>query len=113
VAPNELLLNVLRDRLQLTGTKYACGIGECSACTIHIDGKPALSCLILAVSAAGKEITTIEGLQDPATGALDVVQEKFIEHTAFQCGYCTPGLIMTTKALLTNGASTGSKPGIT
>jgi carbon-monoxide dehydrogenase medium subunit len=100
VTPNELLLNVLRDRLQLTGTKYACGIGECSACTVQIDGSPALSCLILAVSAAGKEITTIEGLQDPVTGALDPVQEKFIEHTAFQCGYCTPGIIMTTKALL-------------
>jgi carbon-monoxide dehydrogenase small subunit len=91
---------VLREKLQLTGSKYACGIGECSACTVQIDGKPVLSCLILAVSAAGKEIVTIEGLQDSATGALDPVQEAYIDLTAFQCGYCTPGLIMTTKALL-------------
>ncbi len=100
VAPNELLLNVLRDKLELTGTKYACGIGECSACTVQIDGKPMLSCLVLAISAAGKEITTVEGLQDPATGALDRLQEAFIANTAFQCGYCTPGILMTAKTLL-------------
>jgi carbon-monoxide dehydrogenase medium subunit len=99
VAPNELLLNVLRGKLELTGSKYACGIGECSACTVTIDGKPMLSCLILAVSAVGKDIVTIEGLQDPKTGELDPIQQKFIDNTAFQCGYCTPGLIMTTKAL--------------
>jgi carbon-monoxide dehydrogenase medium subunit len=99
VAPNELLLNVLRGKLELTGSKYACGIGECSACTVQIDGKPMLSCLILAVSAVGKNIVTIEGLQDPQTGELDPIQQKFIDNTAFQCGYCTPGLIMTTKAL--------------
>lgn len=100
VASNELLLNVLRDELELTGTKYACGIGECSACTVQIDGKPMLSCLVLAISAAGKQITTIEGLQDPKTGELDPLQEAFIENTAFQCGYCTPGVLMTAKALL-------------
>ena len=100
VAANELLLNVLREKLELTGTKYPCGIGECSACTVQIDGKPMLSCLILAVSAVGKEITTIEGLQDPQTAALDPLQEAFIDNTAFQCGYCTPGILMTTKALL-------------
>jgi xanthine dehydrogenase iron-sulfur cluster and FAD-binding subunit A len=100
VAANELLLNVLREKLELTGTKYACGIGECSACTVQIDGKPMLSCLILAVSAVGKAITTIEGLQDPQTAALDPIQEAFIDNTAFQCGYCTPGILMTTKALL-------------
>jgi len=100
VAANELLLNVLRDKIELTGTKYACGIGECSACTVQIDGKPMLSCLVLAVSAAGKEITTVEGLQDPKTGELDPLQEAFIENTAFQCGYCTPGILMTAKALL-------------
>jgi xanthine dehydrogenase iron-sulfur cluster and FAD-binding subunit A len=100
VAANELLLNVLRGKLELTGTKYACGIGECSACTVQIDGKPMLSCLVLAVSAAGKNITTIEGLQDPKTGELDPLQEAFIENTAFQCGYCTPGIVMTAKALL-------------
>jgi xanthine dehydrogenase iron-sulfur cluster and FAD-binding subunit A len=100
VAANELLLNVLRDKLELTGTKYACGIGECSACTVQIDGKPMLSCLVLAISAAGKEITTIEGLQNASTGELDPLQDAFIDNTAFQCGYCTPGIIMTAKALL-------------
>lgn len=100
VAANELLLNVLREKLELTGTKYACGIGECSACTVQIDGKPMLSCLILAISANGKAITTIEGLQDPKTGKLDPLQEAFIENTAFQCGYCTPGVLMTAKSLL-------------
>ena len=100
VAANELLLNVLREKLELTGTKYACGIGECSACTVQIDGKPMLSCLMLAVSAVGKEIVTIEGLQDPQTAELDPIQEAFIDNTAFQCGYCTPGILMTTKALL-------------
>ncbi len=100
VAPNELLLNVLRERLELTGTKYSCGIGECSACTVHIDGKPALSCLVLAVAADGKEITTIEGLQDPGTGRLDPLQQSFIDNGGFQCGFCTPGMIMTAKSLL-------------
>jgi carbon-monoxide dehydrogenase medium subunit len=100
VTPNDLLLNVLREQLELTGTKYACGIGECSACTVQIDGKPTLSCLVLAVSAAGKEVITIEGLQDAATGDLDPLQAAFIEQTAFQCGYCTPGVLMTAKSLL-------------
>lgn len=100
VAPNELLLNVLRNHFQLTGTKYACGIGECSACTVQIDGKPMLSCLILAVSVSGKHVTTVEGLQDPQTGELDKLQEAFIENTAFQCGYCTPGMLMTAEVLL-------------
>ena len=99
VGPNDLLLNVLRGKLELTGSKYACGIGECSACTVQIDGKPMLSCLILAASAVGKDIVTIEGLQDPQSGDLDPVQQKFIDNTAFQCGYCTPGLVMTTKGL--------------
>ena len=100
VAPNELLLNVLREKLELTGTKYACGIGECSACTVQIDGKPVLSCLVLAVSAVGKQIVTVEGLADPETGALDPIQEAFIDNTAFQCGYCTPGILMTARSLL-------------
>jgi carbon-monoxide dehydrogenase small subunit len=100
-APNELLLNVLREQLELTGTKYACGIGECSACTVQIDEKPMLSCLVLAVSAAGRKITSVEGLQDPLTGDLDPLQEAFIDNTAYQCGYCTPAMIMTAKSLLT------------
>ena len=99
VAPNELLLNVLRERLELTGTKYGCGIGECGACTVHLDGVPALSCLVLAVAADGSEVLTVEGLARP-DGELDPLQEAFIEHDAFQCGYCTPGMLMMTKSLL-------------
>jgi carbon-monoxide dehydrogenase medium subunit len=99
VGPNELLINVLRERLNLTGTKYGCGIGECGACTVHLDGVPTLSCLTLAVTADGREVTTVEGLagQD---GELDPLQEAFIENAAFQCGYCTPGMLMMTKRLL-------------
>jgi carbon-monoxide dehydrogenase medium subunit len=99
VAPNELLLNVLRERLQLTGAKYGCGIGECGACTVHLDGAPALSCLVLAVAADGSEVLTVEGLAG-SDGELDPLQEAFIEHNAFQCGYCTPGMLMMTKGLL-------------
>jgi carbon-monoxide dehydrogenase small subunit len=98
-APNELLLNVLRDQLELTGTKYGCGIGECSACTVQMDGKPVLACLVLAVSAQGREIRTVEGLQGP-DGKLDALQEAFVEHAAFQCGYCTPGMLMTAESLM-------------
>jgi carbon-monoxide dehydrogenase medium subunit len=99
VTSKELLLNVLRERLQLTGAKYGCGLGECSACTVEVNGKPMLACLLLAASLNGKNITTIEGLQK-STGELDPLQEAFIEQAAFQCGYCTPGLIMTIKGLL-------------
>jgi carbon-monoxide dehydrogenase medium subunit len=99
VAPNDLLLNVLREQLQLTGTKYGCGIGECSACTVQMDGQPVLACLVLAVSAVGHEILTVEGLQKP-NGALDPLQEAFLDFAAYQCGYCTPGMLMTAKSLL-------------
>jgi xanthine dehydrogenase iron-sulfur cluster and FAD-binding subunit A len=99
VRPNELLINVLRERLDLTGTKYGCGIGECGACTVHLDGVPALSCLTLAVAADGREVITVEGLQG-SDGKLDPLQEAFIENAAFQCGYCTPGMLMMTKRLL-------------
>jgi carbon-monoxide dehydrogenase small subunit len=99
VKPNELLLNVLRERLQLTGTKYGCGIGECGACTVQVDGVPTLACLTLAVAADGREVTTVEGLQG-RDGELDALQEAFIEHAAFQCGYCTPGMLMMTRRLL-------------
>jgi len=99
VAPNDLLLNVLRDQLQLIGTKYGCGIGECSACTVQMNGEPVLACLVLAVSAVGKDILTVEGLQKP-NGELDPLQEAFIEHAAFQCGYCTPGMLLTAKSLI-------------
>jgi len=99
VRPNELLLNVLRERLELTGTKYGCGIGECGACTIWLNGVPVLGCLVLAVSADGAVVRTIEGLAAP-DGTLDPLQEAFIEENAFQCGYCTPGMLMMTKKLL-------------
>jgi carbon-monoxide dehydrogenase medium subunit len=99
VRPNELLLKVLRERLELTGTKYGCGIGECGACTVHLDGVPTLACLTLAVAADGCEVTTVEGLQG-SEGRLDPIQEAFIENAAFQCGYCTPGMLMMTKRLL-------------
>ena len=99
VRPNELLINVLRERLQLTGTKYGCGIGECGACTVQLDGVPTLSCLTLAVAVDGREVMTVEGLEGP-DGQLDPLQEAFIENAAFQCGYCTPGMLMMTKRLL-------------
>jgi carbon-monoxide dehydrogenase medium subunit len=99
VRPNELLINVLRERLDLTGAKYGCGIGECGACTVQLDGVPTLSCLTLAVAVDGREVTTVEGLQG-TDGALDPLQEAFIENAAFQCGYCTPGMLMMTKRLL-------------
>jgi carbon-monoxide dehydrogenase small subunit len=98
VEPNRLLLNLVRDELYLTGTKYGCGIGECGACTVHLDGEAVLACMILAVDADGKHVDTIEGVAED--GKLDPVQESFIEEGAIQCGFCTPGFIMTTKALL-------------
>ena len=98
VEPNKLLLNLIRDELYLTGTKYGCGIGECGACTVHLDGEAVLACMVLAVDADGKRVDTIEGVAED--GNLDPVQESFIEEGAIQCGYCTPGFIMTTKALL-------------
>ncbi len=99
VKSSELLLNTLRERLQLTGTKYGCGLGECSACTVLVDGAPMLSCLLLSASISGKSIVTVEGLQKPG-GKLDPLQESIIANTAYQCGYCTPGLLMTVKGML-------------
>ena len=98
VAPNDLLLNELRDAEELTGTKYGCGIGECGACTVLVDGKPVLSCLTLAQAVDGCDVETIEGLA--ADGQLDPVQESFLDHAALQCGFCTPGMIMMSTALL-------------
>jgi len=97
VKPNELLLNVLRDRLHLTGAKYGCGLGECGACTVLLDSRPILSCQTLAVSVAGRHITTIEGLSAHGEHPL---QQAFLEEGAVQCGYCTPGMILSSKALL-------------
>ena len=99
VAPNDLLLNVLRENLELTGSKYGCGIGECGACTVVLAGRPTLSCLTLAVAADGSDILTVEGLR-AADGSLHPLQEAFLDHQAFQCGYCTPGILMMSRALL-------------
>jgi aerobic-type carbon monoxide dehydrogenase small subunit (CoxS/CutS family) len=95
---DESLLSVLRDRLQLTGTKYGCGEGQCGACTVLLDGKAAHACLTLASSAAGQEVTTIEGLE--RNGELSPVQQAFLEEGAFQCAYCTSGMIMAATGLL-------------
>lgn len=97
VKPNSILLDVLRDELELTGTKEGCGLGKCGACTILMDGRPVHSCLILALQADGCRITTIEGIGDRQ---LHPLQEAFVEKGAIQCGFCTPGMINTTKALL-------------
>src|SRR5918994_1693513 len=92
------LLEVLREDLQLTGTKHGCELGECGACAVLVDGQPVLSCLALAVESSGREVTTVEGL---ATGGkLHPLQEAFADLGAAQCGYCTPGILMTAKALL-------------
>jgi carbon-monoxide dehydrogenase small subunit len=99
VPPDELLIDTLRDRLGLTGTKQGCGIGECGACTILVDDRPVCSCLILAVSVNGCRVLTIEGLKEP-DGKLHPVQEAFVESGAIQCGFCTPGMILTVKALV-------------
>ena len=98
VEPHERLLDVLRDRLGLTGTKMGCGEGECGACTVNIDGKANLSCLTLAAQVDGKEVLTIEGMQKGPE--LHPIQEAFVAYSAVQCGYCTPGIIMAAKALL-------------
>lgn len=98
VKPHQTLLDILRDNLQLTGTKEGCGLGECGACTVLMNGKPVNSCLILALEADGAEILTIEGLAQE--GNLHPVQKAFVEKGAIQCGFCTPGMVMATVELL-------------
>lgn len=98
VKPNETLLDVLRKNLNLKGPKEGCGVGVCGSCTILMDKKPISSCLTLAVQANGKEILTIEGLMEGEK--LHPLQESFLENYAFQCGFCTSGMIMTAKSLL-------------
>jgi aerobic carbon-monoxide dehydrogenase small subunit len=100
IAPNELLVNVVRDTVGLTGTKYACGTGQCGACTVVVDGEPVLGCLTLAISVDGAEITTIEGVAAP-DGSLDPLQEAFLDTNAIQCGFCTPGMVLVGRDLLT------------
>lgn len=97
--PHHTLLQVLRDQLKLFGAREGCGVGMCGSCTVLLDGKPASSCLLLAPLAEGREILTIEGMEGPG-GELHVIQQAYVDHTAFQCSYCTPGFILTTKALL-------------
>ena len=100
VEPCHTLSQTLRDTLGLTGTKLSCNQGACGACTVIMDAKAVLSCKLLTVECDGRNITTIEGLRDLKTRELDPLQQAFIDHTAFQCGFCTPGMIMTAKALL-------------
>jgi aerobic carbon-monoxide dehydrogenase small subunit len=98
IYPHRTLAEVLREELQLTGTKQSCNEGACGSCTVLLDGMPVRSCLLFAVDVEGKEITTIEGLAE--NGKLHPIQESFVEHNAIQCGFCTPGMILTAKALL-------------
>ena len=96
--PEQSLLDVLRDELGLTGTKEGCATGDCGACSVLIGGRLVCSCLMLGVEAGGQEVTTIEGIASP--DGLHVIQQKYLEHAALQCGICTPGFIVATKALL-------------
>jgi carbon-monoxide dehydrogenase small subunit len=98
IHPHRTLAEVLREDLQLTGTKESCNEGACGTCTVLLDGEPVRSCLLLAADAEGREITTIEGLAEG--GKLHPLQTSFVEHYAIQCGFCTPGMILTAKALL-------------
>jgi carbon-monoxide dehydrogenase small subunit len=98
IEPWRTLVEVLRETLGLTGTKKSCNEGECGACTVMMDGKPVSSCLVLAMDAQGKEILTIEGLSEGEK--LHPIQEAFLKHGAIQCGFCTPGMVISAKALL-------------
>jgi aerobic-type carbon monoxide dehydrogenase small subunit (CoxS/CutS family) len=103
IDPNQTLLWVLRNLLGLTGTKYGCGIGFCGSCTILVDNEPLRSCMLSVGDIAGKKLVTIEGLAE--NGQLHPVQKAFLEHDAFQCGYCTPGMIMNATGLLLKNQS--------
>jgi len=105
VQPWHTLAYTIRETLGYTGTKIGCDQGACGACMVLINGKPILSCMTLTVECDGKSITTIEGLEDRETGKPHPVQQAFIDHTAFQCGFCTPGIIISTKALLDENPS--------
>ncbi len=100
VTPMDLLVDVIRKEIGLTGTKKGCGQGDCGACTVLIDGKAQLGCLKLAIACQGKKITTIEGIADQETGELHPLQKSFVDHGAVQCGFCTPGMILSSKALV-------------
>ena len=100
VAATDTLARTLRETLGLTGTKIGCDQGSCGSCTVLMNGKPILSCMTLTVECDGADIVTIEGLEDQETGRLHPLQQAFIDNTAFQCGFCTPGILMSAKALL-------------
>lgn len=102
-APHKTLLEVLREDLGLTGTKHGCELGECGACAVLVDGKPVLSCLYLGLEAAGRSVSTIEGMADGP--ALHPLQDAFADLGAAQCGYCTPGILLTAQALLAEKAN--------
>jgi len=95
---NMTLADMIREELKLTGTKKGCGLGECGACTVLLDGKPVSSCLVLAVEADNREVVTIEGVE--TENGLHPIQEAFVEKGAIQCGFCTPGMVLSAKALL-------------
>ncbi|HBC91525.1 MAG TPA: (2Fe-2S)-binding protein [Pelotomaculum sp.] len=103
VSPRDLLADVLRKKLGLTGTKKGCGAGDCGACTVLVDDKPILSCITLAITCNGKKITTVEGLALP-NGELNPLQADFVNKGAIQCGFCTPGMIMSAAGLLKRNA---------
>lgn len=99
ITPNTRLLDMIRDEIGLTGTKEGCGVGECGACTVIVDGQAVNSCLVFAASVAGKSVTTIEGVAQQ-DGTLHPIQQAFLDNHALQCGFCTPGFVMSAKALL-------------
>jgi aerobic carbon-monoxide dehydrogenase small subunit len=103
IAPADLLAQVLRDRLGMLGVKIGCGEGECGACTVLVDGKAVLSCIYPAIKAAGRTVTTIEGLRQ--NDQLDTIQQAFVDSFASQCGYCTPGMVLAAKAILDENSS--------
>ena len=102
-SPEHSLLDVLRQEVELTGTKYGCGEGNCGACTVLIDGEPMRSCITSVGSVTGCEVTTVEGLAED--GHLNLVQKAFVENSAFQCGYCTPGFVISATALLSKNST--------
>jgi carbon-monoxide dehydrogenase small subunit len=103
ISPQDLLIDVLRQKLDLTGTKKGCGQGDCGTCTVLIDGRRALACLTLAIACEGRRILTIEGMEQ--NGVLHPIQQAFIDKGAVQCGYCTPGMVLSAKALLDENPS--------
>ena len=103
VKPSETLVHTLRDRLNLTGTKIGCDHGACGNCTVILNGNPVASCMILTADCDGAEVTTIEGLENQDTGELSILQQAFVDNSAFQCGFCTPGFIMSAVEILESG----------